>query len=409
MDKNLNTRKNLFWTLGLKGLIKLVSLLKTAVLARIILKQQLGIFGIAVIVLGLLETLTETGINIVLIQEKDSLDAYKDTAWVISIIRGVLISLLIFLLAPWVSSFFHEPSAITALQIFALVPLVRGFINPSSVFFQKELFFSREFFYRSAIAIFEAAAMVSFGLIFRTASSLAIAILCSALFEAILSHLVFKPGPKFSFITTRAENILRRGKWLNGFGIFAYIFSNADNIMVGRLLGSAPLGVYQYSYNVSAVPLWDLTDSFHKVIFPSLVHLSAPNPEFRRLFIKSTIIQFLISLSIGLLMILLARPLVLVLFGSEWLEAVPLVKLLSLLGIIRGLANSFNSLFLAAGKVQYPALVAGVNAICMLVLLYPLINSLGSPGAAYSAIIGSIVSLPLSIIFAFKILKKQLV
>jgi len=50
-----------------------------------------------------------------------------------------------------------------------------------------------------------------------------------------------------------------------------------------------------------------------------------------------------------------------------------------------------------------------VNAICMLVLLYPLINSLGSPGAAYSAIIGSIVSLPLSIIFAFKILKKQLV
>src|SRR3989304_5005146 len=229
-----------------------------SVLARIILKQHVGIFCIAVIVLGLLETLTETGINIVLIQEKDSLDAYKDTAWVISIIRGVLISLLIFLLAPWVSSFFHEPSAITALQIFALVPLVRGFINPSSVFFQKELFFSREFFYRSAIAIFEAAAMVSFGLIFRTASSLAIAILCSALFEAILSHIVFKPGPKFSFITTRAENILRRGKWLNGFGIFAYIFSNADNIMVGRLLGSAPLGVYQYSYNVSAASRWAL-------------------------------------------------------------------------------------------------------------------------------------------------------
>jgi O-antigen/teichoic acid export membrane protein len=409
MKKELNTRNNLFWTVGLKGLIKIASLLKTAILARVILKQQLGIFGISVIVLGLLETLTETGINTVLIQEKDGLNKYKDTAWTISIIRGVLISLLIFILAPWIASFFRESFAVNALRIFSLVALVRGFINPSSVRFQKELLFSREFYYRCSIAIFEATMMVIFGLAFHSAVSLAVAILCSAIFEVVLSLVVFLPRPKFKFIASLAQSIIRRGKWLNSFGIFAYIFSNADNIAVGRLLGSAPLGVYQYSYNVSTVPLWDLTDSFHKVIFPSLVQLETSGQKFRQLFMKSVVIQFLFSLTSGLLMILLARPLVLIVFGSGWLEAISLVRLLSVLGIIRGFANSFNSLFLAAGKVQYPASVAGLNSICMLALLVPLVNSMGSAGAAFSALIGSVVSLPLAIILAVKIFKNKLV
>ena len=52
---------------------------RTAILARILSPAQFGVYGIVLIVLALLELLTETGVNIFLIQEKDDIDSYINT------------------------------------------------------------------------------------------------------------------------------------------------------------------------------------------------------------------------------------------------------------------------------------------------------------------------------------------
>ena len=81
------------WMGGLRLFTRLLALIKIAILARILLPFQFGIYGIATLVLGFLEMLTETGINIFLIQQKEQIDEYVNSAWVVSIIRGFLIFL----------------------------------------------------------------------------------------------------------------------------------------------------------------------------------------------------------------------------------------------------------------------------------------------------------------------------
>ena len=144
-------KSGLTWTAGLRLMLRLITILRMAVLARILSKASLGVFGIVTMVLALLEISTETGINIFLMQEIGKIDKYIDTAWVLSIIRGFLIALLIVILTPWISTFFNSPDTVDLLYLLALAPFIRGFINPAIITFLKELKFAKEFILRGLI------------------------------------------------------------------------------------------------------------------------------------------------------------------------------------------------------------------------------------------------------------------
>lgn len=84
----------LSWMASLRAVTKAASFLEMLILARVLIPEQFGAYTVALMVLGLLEVMTETGVAVVLIQT-DSLRRYINAAWLISIVRGVIISLFI--------------------------------------------------------------------------------------------------------------------------------------------------------------------------------------------------------------------------------------------------------------------------------------------------------------------------
>src|SRR3972149_8906795 len=99
------------WSMSTRWVLRGLSFLRLAILARILLPAQCGVFGIATLVLGLLEILTETWINIFLVQEEGEIDKFVDTAWIISIIRGFMIFFLVYLSSGFISAFFNSPDS----------------------------------------------------------------------------------------------------------------------------------------------------------------------------------------------------------------------------------------------------------------------------------------------------------
>ena len=119
--------KGISWIGSLSFLTKAAGFLEVIILARILAPAQFGAYSIALIALGLLETITETGVNIVLIQEKNT-EKYINSAWIVSIIRGIVISIVLIISAPFVSSFFHSSESLSLLYLVSVVPFLRGFI-----------------------------------------------------------------------------------------------------------------------------------------------------------------------------------------------------------------------------------------------------------------------------------------
>ena len=391
------------WIGSLRGFIRIVGFLKIAILARILTPDQFGVFAIATLVLIFLETLTQTGINVYLIQHKRKIDEYVDTAWVISIARGILMFIVLILLSPLIAKFFSSPESRYVIMLISIVPLIKGFINPSIAKIQKDLMFKKDFAIRATLFGIDTVVVIVVAIITKSAASLAIGLMVSAVFEVILSFRLFEPRPKFVYNAKKAKQIIHRGKWVTFAGIFNYGYQNGDDIVVGRVLGSYSLGLYQVAYKISTLPLTEVTQVFGRVNFPIYVKIARDKDRLKKAFKKTLLATVALVLPFGIAIFLFPKLIILIILGENWLEATEVLRVLSIFGVIMAVIYSFNALFLAVKKQEYVMYVSLVAFMGMAIVIIPLVSIYGMVGAAYSAIAGSLLAAPLVIYFYKKI------
>lgn len=391
---------------ALRGATRVMAFLKIAILARLLNPLQFGIFGIAALVLALLEIITETGVNIFLIQEKEELEKFNDTAWVVSIIRGSLIALILLVSAPLIAQFFRTPQAARVIALTALVPFIRGFINPAIVKFQKELQFSREFILRLSIYSVDGLVAIIVGLLTHSATSMVWGMIAGGIIEVLLSHLIIKPRPAFIFYQNRVKEVFNRGKWVTAAGFFDYLFENLDDMVVGRVMMAFDLGVYQMAYKISSLPITEVADVVTKVTFPVFVKISDDGKRLKEAFFKSVLGVGALVVPFGFILLFFTEPIVRIILGDQWLIAVPVVKILSFLGVIRALINSSFPLFFAVKKQNYTTYITLLGILGLGMTIYPLVLKYGIVGAGLSALVGVCFALPTTAFFVIKLFRE---
>ncbi len=401
------TISGFFWTSALSGSIRVLAFAKIAVMARILLPSQFGEFAVVSMILAFLEIITETGINVFLIQEKDSLSRYLNTAWVVSILRGIVVCAVMIVASDPVAKFFNIPSVRPLIMLAGLIPFIRGFINPACVKFQKELFFSKEFWYRFSIVVIEIGLTLLFALSTKSAVSIVLGLMGSAVFEVAISWVFISPRPKANLNYFQVRTVLGRGKWVTGFGLFDYLFTTADNLVVGKLLGSSALGIYQNAYKLGILPSSQANDVYYKSMTPVFVKMSEENKDLKKAVLWGTGGVLLLHIVLGAVVYLKASDLVRIILGPNWLMAIPVVKIIAVMGAIRGIAYAPNSLLVGKLRQQYVTVVTAVAMLGLLVFIVPMTVRYGLVGAGYAATLGATLSLPVSIYYFTKVVRGE--
>lgn len=399
------TVKGISWMGGLRGVMRAMSFVRLAILARILTPAQFGVFGIASLILSFLEILTETGINVFLVQQKDDIDEYINSSWVVSIFRGLIISVLIFITAPLVASYFNSPDALYLIRLISLVPLIRGFINPAVVKFQKDLQFDKEFKFRSILFLVDSIVAITISFYIRSSAGLIWGVIAGAIAEVIWSFNIVKPRPKFVFEPEKSKKVIHRGKYITFAGIFNWLAQQGDDGVVAKLLGEAQLGYYQAAYKLSTFPLTEITQVVGKVTFPMYTTISADKKSLKKAFWRTSSGIFALILPLGFLMFLFPELIIKVVLGNQWLAAADALKVLAIFGIVRATSGLANSLFLSQNKQNYVASVAFVQFLFLAITIVPLTLSYGIVGAGYSSLIAGIAPLPLVGYYLNKIFK----
>lgn len=395
------------WMIGFRVFSRIIAFLRIYILARLLVPSQFGVFGIASLVLIFLEILTETGINVFLVQAKENIEEYIDTSWIVSIIRGILMSLVIVALSSSIVRFYNSPDAYSVLLVAALVPFVRGFINPSIAKYQKELFFNKEFFYRSSVFFIESLATIILIFITRSPIGLAWGLVAGALFEVFLSLFLVKPFPRFIFNKRLFMHVISRGKWVTISGIFSYLFQNGDNLVVGKRIGIAALGIYDMTYRISILPITEVADVIAKVTFPVYVKISHDIERLRKAFLKTIFTVSILCIPIGIIFFLFPKEIIILLLGNKWLAAVPVLQVLTIFGVVRAISGVSTTVFLSVNKQEYSAIVMFVSFLVLAITIIPFVNIFGLVGAGFSALAGSIAALPVIAYFVIKIFNEK--
>lgn len=393
-----------FFRIASRGL----SFIKIAVLARVLTPSQFGVFGVASLVLVLLEILLETGINVILIQTKKGIEDYLDSAWIVSIIRGVIISVMIIISSPFIASFFKTPDAIGILLFISIVPLVRGFINPAEVKFQKELNFHYEFWFRTSVFFVDAVFSIIFSLLTHSVYSLVIGLLAGAVLEVIVSFVLIKPTPKLTLKSGYFREIFHKGKWITTYGILNYFGENGDNIVIGRILGASSLGLYQMAYKLSILPISEVSDVVSRVVFPVFSKIEEDNKRLITAFIKTMTSIALGAILVGGILFAFPAEIVSVVLGPQWMSIVPIIKVLSIFGVLRTFSGPSSAVFLARGKQKYVTIMTFTRFITLIIMIFPLVSVYGMIGAGYAQMLSAIAEFPVILFLFYRMFKQNI-
>jgi O-antigen/teichoic acid export membrane protein len=407
MGYSTNAIKGLSWMGVLRVVIRSMTVVRIAILARLLTPAQFGIFGIASLVLSFVEVFTEFGVNIFLVQLKENIKEYVSSAWIVSIFRGIVISLIILLSAPLIAYFFHSQDSVNTIRLIAIAPFIRGFINPVIIQFQKELQFNREFFLRSTLYLFEAIVAITLTFVTRSINSLAWALIASASLEVIFSFVFLKVKPELKIEGKKIKQILSCGRWITLAGIFNFLFHNGDNIVVGRMLGVQALGYYDNAYNVSMLPITEIGDVVQQVTLPVYSRIHSDRERLWNAFKKTLLGVICLTLPFGLLLIFFSNQLVNLFLGSQWLPVVPVLRVLAIFGVARAISGTPSSLFYAIGKQSYVTVITLVSFLALAISIVPLVYWFGLLGAGYSVIFATFSAIPVVIYYLVKVFKKK--
>lgn len=392
---------------GFRAFSRGIAFIRTIILARILSPAQFGVYGIALLILAFLETFTETGINIFLIQEKEKIDDYVDTAWIVSIARGLIIAFITLITIPLTVHFFNSPEVVPLLYLVALVSAIRGFINPSRVAYQKDLEFGKEFWFRSSIFFVDSAVAIIISVLTHSAIGLVWGLVAGGVLEVALSHILLSPKPKLFFDKEKLRKIVGRGKWVTSAGIFDYLSSQGDDAVVGRILDTTALGIYQMAYRISTLPITEVTDVAGKVVFPIYVKITEDKKRLRRAFVKSIAAVTALVVPVGAILYAFPEPLVRLVLGEKWIAVVPILKVLAIFGVVKAMSGTSGALFFSLKKQQYVATTTFVRFVVLAIGIVPLTIKYGVVGAAYASLASSLVALPVVYYLAWKVLADE--
>lgn len=375
-----------------RGVAAGLAFIKLLVLARLLTPTQFGVFSLVLIALGVTEAATETGINLTILQSKKPITYFLNTAWVISIARGVMIALIMLAIGGFMNYYYQDPSVLPLVFFAASIPLIRGLINPSVVMMQRELKFLNDGLFRISLTLVEVTAAISFAWLTRSVYALVGAMVAAAIWEVILSFVIFKNRPRFEYVASRARVIFGNTKWLSITAVLNYLQENMDNLLIGKFLGTANLGYYDLGYRLSH-KTHELARASHFSSLPIYIRVKTEPTRLLRAFTKT------FASTIGLLFLaglpLFFFPqLTVIFFGIKWAAIVSSIPVLTGAALLLSATTLCYTLFLS--REEYSRVTAHLllSTVLMAGLIWWL-SPWGLLGASWAILLSRLISSPL--------------
>lgn len=338
---------------------RLIGLVSTLVLARLLVPADFGIVAMASIVVGLIDTLLALGVSSALIQNRNAGREEFDTAWTLGIIQGSMVAGIIWIAAPYAAASFHDPRVLAVVRVMAFSIFFGAFENIGIVAFQKNMEFGRDFRFFFIRRIFGFVVTLILAILLQSYWAMVIGALVSRFSGVGLSYWMHDYRPRLSL--KKVRELWSFSQWVLVRNIGSYGLVQLDKFLVGHRTDAATIGAYSLADEVSSMPTTELLAPLGRVLFPLFVRVAHDAEQLRRAFCRALGIQTLFALPFGVGLALVANEVVPLVLGDQWLQAVPLLQTLALISTFTAMSHSSGYVLLALGKVWFQAVLAWIQ------------------------------------------------
>lgn len=327
-----------------------VTLVSNIVLARLLTPEDYGCIGMLMIFIALSNTFIDGGFGSALIQKKEPTNVDYSTIFYWNFFLSIVLYGVLFLTAPFIASFYRMPLLTPVLRVMGLVLVFKAFCIIQANQTRKQLQFRKLAIINVvssvlSLALAIVAAYKGFGV-----WSLVIQQLALDLFSAILYWIVSKWRPMLVFSWKSFKELFRFG----GFMLLSNLFSSFSNeiqgLLVGRMFNPATMGLYSQAYRLEASAATATSSIIDQVTYPVLASLQDEKASFMAALKRFIQIPAFVCSLMMMIMIVVAKPLIILLFSEKWIDCVPYFQILCTAGLAVCLQGSANNAIAAIGK-----------------------------------------------------------
>jgi len=357
-----------------------IGLVSLAILTRLVAPADFGAVAIATAVLAMVEAFGQFGLDLALIRSGEHDRAEYDSAWTINLTLGLIFAVIVTGLAAPAEGFFADARLAPILYWLALSIAAGGFENIGIVAFRKELAFDREFRFLLAARLLGTAAAIAGAVAWGDYRALVSGMVAQRLARVALSYAMHPFRPRLSLARTRS--LMRFSAWVTAQAILATVNQRLPALIIGRWIGASPVAFFTVAYELATLATTEIIAPIRRVLYPAYAQIAPDRHRFAPMIVDSLGAMALIGLPAAAGVALVAADAVQVMFGAKWLDAVPLVRILAIVGGIQCLGTSSHLVYLVLGKPRLTALLELIRLGCFVPLLVL--------GLAWDGVIGAV-------------------
>jgi lipopolysaccharide exporter len=395
-------RRGALWSIASTLVLRLASILITAVVAHILSPRDFGVFAVALTAYAIVSAIGELGVASCLIRADLDIDSLAPTMATISLTTSAILAGAMAAFARPIAAVLGSAGAAGPVRVMALaVMLVGVFAVPGAQlvrdFKQNKLFLSNIIsFVPSTVVLLLLAKSGGGAMAFAWSRVVGQLVSGCVLIASVPKN--YRPGIARSALSL----LFRFGLPLASANFVNYILLNVDYALVGHLMGAISLGTYVLAFNVASWPSTLLGAMINNVSMPAFSRVKHDADLLKNAMASALRALSLVVMPMCGLIMALARPLVLTLYGVKWAASAEVLTILSLYSAVSVICLLFANILAGLGRTKFLLVVQLVWLGSLAPAMALGVRQGGIVGAAFAhiAIIGPVV-LP-SYLFALK-------
>jgi len=375
------------WALASVAVALASGVLRTILIAHVLGPADIGVMGIALLALGFVESVASTGVDTALVAVREEVEDYLDPAFTIQVARGLTVMALLWLAAPAIAWAFHTSAATSVIRAVSVVAVLRGLANPAVALALRRLAFRRVFWWSLPEAVTAVAVTVPLAFVRRDVWALVAGAVAAQAAATLASYGMVPRIPRLVFARARIRHLLQFGRFVSGSRALMYFSVYADAAIVGLTMGTHTLGLYQFASRIAELPVVTFTRAIAQVALPAAGgHQSTPLKEVWRTLAGWVLV---VNGTAAAVIVIAGGLVVDTIAGAQWIDAVPLMRILAVAMLFRAIVLLTGQLLDGAGRPRLTFRLNAIRLAMLVVVLAPLAAWGGAVALAWGVLIAN--------------------
>jgi teichuronic acid exporter len=341
------------WSTGIKVAFQIVTWVMTLAVIRILTPDDYGLMAISQVFINFMAIFANLGLGDALVQQENASRPVAAAVFGVSIVLSAILTVLLSLAAYPIASLYNDPRLVLLIQVASLGFLCNGLSTLPRAYLTKSLRIRPMFIMEVSSGLIGSAVVVvlayaGYGVWSLMLGTLAVNITRLVGFAVLTAEYYVRPTlnlalirPLYSYGAYRTLSIIA---WT--------LFTSADTLILGRLLGPAELGLYTVALNFAGMPLSKIAPVLNSVAFPAFAMVQVRPAEARFYAMKATRMMAVASVPVFFGISAVAPEIVDLVFGPKWEAATPILAVLSIAITFRAILLVIPNYLLGIGDAR---------------------------------------------------------